>query len=467
VIYHNLYERSAVQTVTAAIIGTGHFSTALIAQAKKHPRLRVAALADRDAAALEKAMSQAEILPGEYALCDTAAGAERALRAGKIVCATQARLLFELPISIFVECTGNPEAGALHAVSALEAGRHVVMVNKETDSCVGPILRAMAEKKNLIYTPVDGDQHGALMQLVEWARDNGVEVISAGKSRDAEFIYDKKAGTITVYSDGGITIPKTITASLEDSGRRYFEELPESRKAEYLERRRDILKALNPRGGFDLCEMVIAANATGLAPAVSLLNDYILRTPEIPKVLCGAAGGGLLAGEGVVDVITNLHEPCEAGLGGGVFVVVRAENSYSRHILATKGCLSNKDGTAALVYRPYHLCGVEAPTTLLCAGLLGVGTGSRRYRQDYDIVQEAAVDLRAGEVMGGDHDTRLLTHIVPASPLAEGGPVPAHLLNGRALSCDVKKGTMITCKMIDRPEDSLLWNLREKQDDIK
>jgi predicted homoserine dehydrogenase-like protein len=464
VIYHHLYDKSPKPLVRAGLIGSGHFGITVIAQAGRLPRLDVRALADTDSRALEKALGEAEIPRGDYVFCDSPSEAAAAFEAGKIVCTLKPLLLVDLPLDVVVEATGNPEAGALHALRALEKGRHVAMVNKEADSCVGPFLRKIAEERGLVYSPVDGDQHGALMQMVEWARDNGLEVISAGKSRDAEFVYDPAEGTVTVYSDGGITIPETRRVRLNEEDKRYFESLPDDRIGEFLEKRRGILSALYPRGGFDLCEMVIAANAAGLGPDTPLLHDYILRTPEIPRALCAKKDGGLLSREGVVDVITNLRKTDEAGLGGGVFVVVRSDNPYAQNILVTKGCLSNSGHTTALIYRPYHLCGAESPTTLLCMGLGGIGTGSRSFRQSFDIVQSAAQDLKAGEVMGNDHDPRLLTSIVPASPISGGGPIPAHLLSGRRLLRDCKKGTVIEYGMVEQPRESTLWDLRRKQD---
>ena len=133
-------------------------------------------------------------------------------------------------------------------------------------------------------------------------------------------------------------------------------------------------------------------------------------------------------------------------------------------ILNTKGCISNKKGSTALVYKPYHLCGVEAATTLVAAGLYGLSLVDGSFRQDYDIVQEAITDLKKGDVMGNDHDERLLTHMVPARPISPDAPIPAHMLNGRRLKTDVPKGTIITYSMIEQPEASILWKLRAEQD---
>ena len=71
---------------------------------------------------------------------------------------------------------------------------------------------------------------------------------------------------------------------------------------------------------------------------------------------------------------------------------------------------------------------------------------------------------KKGDVMGNDHDERLLTHMVPARPIAPDAPIPAHMLNGRRLAVDVPKGTVITYSMIEQPEDSMLWTLRAEQD---
>lgn len=231
---------------------------------------------------------------------------------------------------------------------------------------------------------------------------------------------------------------------------------------ECVRRRKEILHELDPRGGFDLCEMVNAANATGLVPDTSLLHDFILHTPELPMVLCGPEYGGMLSRSGVIEVVTNLHERHEAGLGGGEWIVVHCPNAYSQMILATKGCLNNADQTVSLVYRPYHLCGVEASATLQCVGITGVSIGGDTAKQSFDIVQEAVVDLHKGDVMGNDHDTRMLTHMVPATRMQPDQPIPAHMLNGKVLACDVPKGTIITYGMVECPEHSALFDLRRQ-----
>ena len=146
--------------------------------------------------------------------------------------------------------------------------------------------------------------------------------------------------------------------------------------------------------------------------------------------------------------------------------MVACANDYSRQILTTKGLIANRAGTAALVYRPYHLCGVETPLSILCAAMLQVPTGATEYLPRFDAVAEAAVDLAAGEAVGGDSSKRLRVRIRPARAVGPDAPLPLSLATGNRLKQDVAAGATITVEMVERPADSTLWALRAEQDAV-
>ena len=260
------------------------------------------------------------------------------------------------------------------------------MVSKETDVTVGPILKRRADRAGLVYTAVDGDQHGLLMGLVQWARALGLEVLCGGKSLDSDRVYDPQANAI-VWSKGNIRIPD----------RRTFAAQTAEGPSAHVAQRRNILGRRGAIAGYDITELTIAANATGLVPDTDTLHTPIVRTVEIPEVLAPKEDGGILSHRGVIDCVSCLRQPGEPGLGGGVFIVVACENAYSRRILTTKGLISNAKGSAALIYRPYHLCGVETPITALVAGLLNLPTGATHYRPQFDIVARAKERLKTGD----------------------------------------------------------------------
>ncbi|MDR3562607.1 MAG: flagellar biosynthesis protein FlgA, partial [Negativicutes bacterium] len=197
-IYQHLYSQfQKKEHITAGIIGTGHFGTAVITQSMFSNHLSIPIVADQNIDNAKKAYNQAGVTGDKLVVCDSAAAAKRAMEQGKFVIVQDPMILMELPLDVIGESTGIPEAGARHALAAIKHGKHVAMINKETDSAVGPILQHLASQAGLVYTPVDGDQHGLLIGLFYWAKTLGLDVISAGKARDAEFILDRKKKTVT------------------------------------------------------------------------------------------------------------------------------------------------------------------------------------------------------------------------------------------------------------------------------
>ncbi len=332
------------------------------------------------------------------------------------------------------------------------------------DSVVGPILKKLAKDSGVVYSPVDGDQPALLMAMVEWARAIGLTVISAGKARDGEFILDEEAGTVSIKADG-ITVHEDYVAHIAPEDMPYFRMIPEGKVEEYLAKRAELLKDLPGAGAFDLCEMTMVANATGMRPACPDLTDAALRITELPVAYCAKKNKGIYETEGVIDVHTNLRRPDESGMGGGVYLVVRCDNAYSNYILTTKGQIPNYDCSAAVIYRPYHLCGVEVSTTILSAALLGLDTGTLEYKPYYDLIKRAERDIKAGEPLGTDHDLKLKAMIVPATRRALDSAVPGHMITGNVAVRDIKKGEIITYDMIEDRSDSVLWTLRAQQEE--
>ena len=455
-IYRPLFDRAGPdKVVRAGVIGAGHYATAIVTQSRAIPRLRAQAVADVDVEAGRRAFLSAGFADGDIAVCEGRADALRALEQGRRVVVGDALALMDLPLDVIVEATGVPEAGARHALEAIRHGKHVAMVNKETDVVVGPILKRLADCAGVVYTAVDGDQHGLLMGLVAWARELGLEVLSGGKFRNAEVVFDPASGTA---SQGRQTL------TLEPAAAKAMGAIPPGGVARAVAARRDLLGGMARIANSDVGELAIAANATGLMPDAEDLHCPVLRALEIPEALCIEAEGGILAQRGAIEGVTCLRHPLDVGLGGGVFIVVACENDYSRRILTTKGLVPNRRGTAALVYRPYHLCGVETPMSILCAGLLGVPTGATELLPRVDVVAQATEDLLAGEKVGGDDSPRLKALMRPAQSVRVGAPLPLQMAGGNVLTRHVPAGAVLTVDAVAAPADSVLWSLRAQQD---
>jgi predicted homoserine dehydrogenase-like protein len=443
--------------VRAGLIGVGEFGMTLLAQARRIPGFSVRVLCDLDAAKAKASFADAGLDPASLALCESAGAAEAALARGQSVLVTDRALVFDLPVDVVVEATGHPEVAAENALLAIEAGRHVAMVSKEADGVVGPILAQKARAAGLVHTPVDGDQPSLLIRLVEWARSLGLEITAAGKSSEYDFVLDPDGGTVTANR-------RTVAAP----GFAAMWSLADGERAEGLARRAAALAELPQRTVPDFCEMGIVANATGLAPDVPGFHAPVVRTVEVADVFCPRANGGLLSrDEGVIDVFNCLRRPDEASFAGGVFVVVRCHHRRSFELLRDKGHVVSRDGAHAMIYRPSHLLGVEAPRSIIAAARLGRATAAIPPRPVVDVVGRARRPLPAGTLLalGERHAIDGLDPLmIEAGPVSAARPLPYYLAAGCRLAREVAEGEVITCEMVEAPVDSTLWRLRAEQD---
>ena len=469
-IYSQLYRKACAQgPVRAGIIGAGHYGTAVLTQSMVIPLLHVAAVADSNLEAANRAFAHAGVPKEDVVICGSRAEALRALPKRRVI-VEDPLLLMDLPLDVIAESTGIPEAGALHAWEAIRHGKHVAMISKEPDSVVGPILKHLADQTGVIYTQVDGDQHGLLIGWVGWLQSLGIEILCAGKSRDAEVVFaDDFSSAWLSWHANAPACPLKDRTHVAPEDRPWLEFIREGHAAEYGAARHRILRNLSSvrAASFDLCESVIAANATGLVPDISEFHQPIVRISEIPRVLCRRAEGGILEKRGVIDLVTCMRGEHDAGLGGGVFAVIACENDYSRNILVSKGLIANQRQSAAVIYRPHHLCGVETPTSLLCATLLGVPTGNgASYRPRFDMALTTTRAMKTGEILDCEHDSSLKASLVPAASVRSLGLLPAHLGTGRRLNQDLPADTVITRDAIDIPANSFLLDLRRRQDEL-
>jgi len=439
---------SSSPPVRAGLIGTGHYATAVLAQAQAVPGLTIVAVADRTVPVALAACRRAGLADQQVAVCADRPAALRAIEARRLVVTDDPSLLLDLPLDIVAEATGDPEAGTRHALAAIAAGKHVAMVSKEPDVVVGPLLKRRADAAGLVYTPVAGDQHGLLIELVAWCRGLGLELLCGGKARDEEYVLD--GDSIAAAGRGRVTVPA--------ASRWAFEPIAPGEAARFVAARRRVLAGWPSAAEYDLCELAIAANATGLLPDRPALHAPAVRTREIPEVLCPAEQGGLLSAGGAIEAVTCLRRPESAGLGRRRVRRGRLRSDYAREILTTKGLLANARGTACLIYRPYHLCGVETPATLLAAGR-GRATEGLALRPRVDLVGRTRRPWRAGETLTGLTGPDWEPLLMPT-----GAGCPLYLLERARLREDLAAGTVVTAAMVEPPVGSVLWPLRAEQD---
>jgi predicted homoserine dehydrogenase-like protein len=451
---HSAHQKS----VRTLVIGAGEYGFSFIFQARRTRGMEVSAIHDLKIERAIAAFRHAGLPEEAITVCETLREAKAALEGGKVVVSGDALMLMQLPIDLVVEATGTPEAATVHAEAALRHGKHVVMVSKEADCVIGPLLQRRAKAAGLVYTPVDGDQPSLLMQLVVWARLIGLQVLCAGKASEYDFVYEPAVRRVT-----------SLGRSLEVPDLDALWELGDREARGVVEARGRLLAGIPQHTVPDLVEMGLVANAVGLDVDNPVFHAPVVRTPEIADVLTPVSLGGILGRQGVVDVVNSLRRPDEASLAGGVFVVVRCEDKRSWEVLRAKGHVVSRSGQSAMIYRPSHLLGVESATTVLAAVLQEQSSGAEEVRPRFDVVGRTTKSLGAGTVLaatGHHHEIDGVEGLLVEARRAEGpNPIPFYMMAGHRLVRDVPAPTLLTADMIVPPKDSRLWTLRREMEE--
>ena len=441
-----LAQRAAAgNPICVGIIGAGKFGGGLIAQLSRMRGMEASVIADVDLERIRAACSASGMAAERLQEASNAAAIDDAVRAGKCALVEDGRLVAESAlVDVVVEATGIPEIGARMAHHTIENGKHLVMVNVETDVTIGPYLRQLADKAGVVYTLVDGDQPGVTMNIVEWARTLGFEIVAAG--RGTIFYADDREGTPD-------TVPERFGFD-----------------AELVERRTINFKMFNSfRDGTKAqVEMTALANMTGLPPDVRGMHEPALNLADIPRAFSLREEGGLLSQHGVVELANSVADdgrtPLDDALGMGVFAVIRTDHPFIQEDLKGYYLHPGGDDQNFLLYRPYHLVAVEAPISIALAALYKQPTGAPLPQLTAEVITAAKRDLKAGEELDGGGGYTVVGLCEKAEIAGAENLLPLGLSTGARLKEDVAQNAAITYDMVDLDEDSFILELRRQQD---
>jgi predicted homoserine dehydrogenase-like protein len=408
--------------VRVGLIGAGKFGSMFLSQVRTTPGMHLMGIAD-----LSRARAVAALDATGWDT-DTALARDfdEARRTGRTVVTEDAAALIAADgLEVIVDATGSPAAGLHHALSAIEHGRHVVMVTVEADVLAGPLVAERARRAGVVYAAAYGDQPALVCDMVDWAEACGFRVVAAGK------------GTRHLPAFHGST-PETVWDNLAIA--------PEMARA----------GGMNPQmfnsfvdGTKSAIEMAAISNMTGLkAP-----RDGLLFPPcgvdDLPRVLRPRADGGILEETGMVEVVSSLEldgRPVFRDLRWGVYVVLEADPSqrgdYARRCFKEYGMVTDPSGRYTALYRPYHLIGLELGISVAAAALRGEATGSAIGFYS-DVAATAKRDLPAGTVLDGEGGYTVYGRIMRAEDSLALGALPIGLAHHVTLKTPVKAGAAV------------------------
>jgi predicted homoserine dehydrogenase-like protein len=398
----------AGRPVRVALIGAGKFGSMFLAQVPTIAGLEVAIIADLDP---DRARGACRSVGWD----ETRIAATRFSADGLEACHGEG-------VEVVIEATGHPEAGIRHALAAIEAGKHIVMVNVEADVLAGALLAAKARERGIVYSMAYGDQPALVAEMVDWARAAGFTVAAAGK------------GTKYLPHYHGVTPDDVWT---------HYGLTPDQAKE----------AGMNPQmfnsfldGTKSAIEMAAIANACDLDVPEDGLSFPPCGVDDLAHVLRPRAVGGQLEQDGMVEVVSSLERdgrPVFRDLRWGVYVVLKAPNDYAAACFKQYGLPTDSTGRYAAMYKPFHLIGLELSISVLSAALRGEPTGSTRAWRG-DAVAVAKRHLRAGENLDGEGGYTVFGRLVPASRSWGARMLPIGLAHGVGLIRDIPSGAVVT-----------------------
>ncbi len=424
---HSVYEKLLAlrKPIRVALAGAGEFGREMATQISHIRNMELSAISDLDCEKAKKVFLDAGIYENDIIFTDSVSKASELIRKGRHVILENALDLPKLPVDAICDVTGSPVFGAELAFRSIDAGKHTVIINIESDVGVGAILRRKADAAGVVYTEADGDQPSLIKGLYDHALVLGMNVKVAGKwtTIHPEEFWDTMDGRVN---------------------------------AGYMD------------GSKNQVEMCCVANMLGFKPDIRGMHKPALKLNEIADAFTLIEEGGILSDNKVVDVVNCLSRDgktrVESVLGGGVFIIASSENKVFNEVIQAKGIIHSKNGKNALIYRPYHLVGIEAPMSIIKAVLYNEPTAAPLETPVADVISIAKTDLKAGASLDGIGGITVRGEIETVECTRNNNYLPLCLAEGVKINRDIPKGTPLTYDMLEKDGDSFIWKLRKEQD---
>lgn len=410
--------------IRVAMVGAGFMGRGVALQILNFVQgMELVAISNRHLDGAKRAYLEAGV--EEVRTVETVKQLDDAVTQGHYAITEDAMLLCQVEvIDAVIEVTGIVEFGAQVAMKAIENCKHVVTMNAELDGTVGPILKMYADKAGVIFTGVDGDQPGVIMNLFRFVKSIGVKPVLCGNIKGLHDPY-RNPTTQEGFARKWGQNPAMVT-SFADGTKISFEQ-------------------------------AIVANATGMRVAKrGMFGPTVPTGTPIQQAANQYPLAALVEGSGIVDYVVGA-EPAP-----GVFVLGTHDHPIQQHYLNLY-----KLGTGPLYcfYTPYHLCHFEVPITAARAVLFGDATIAPINAPCVDVVATAKINLKAGQVIDGLGCYMSYGLCENSNTVAVQNLLPIGLAEGCLLKQDVLKDQVLTYNDVEIPKGRLCDKLRGEQNE--
>jgi predicted homoserine dehydrogenase-like protein len=409
--------------IGVALIGAGKFGSMFLAQVPTMPGIAVRAIADLNPDGVRQRLAGLGWEAGRIAVTRLTADVGEAVARDDV--------------DVVVEATGDPVAGISHALKAISAGKHIVMVNVEADVLAGPALARRARAAGVVYSLAYGDQPALIAEQVDWARAGGFRVAAAGKG--TKYLPEYHASTPdTVWKHFGISPEEARAAGMNSQ---MFNSFVDGTKS-----------AIEMAAVANACDLDVPENGLAFPPC---------GVDELAEIV-GAGGSE----KGIVEVVSSLNRDgteVARDLRWGVYVVFEAPNDYIAQCFHQYGMKPGRNGRYAAMYRPFHLIGMELGISIYAAVLRGEPTGAPGAFRG-DAVAVAKRDLKPGEKLDGEGGYTVWGKLIPARASLDRSALPIGLAKDIRLTRPVAAGEIVAFDDVALDRTTTAFSLRRESE---
>ena len=413
--------------IQVGIVGAGQMGKGLVSQIGLMKGMRATIVSDIRIESAKASYIHAGIPEDMIVEVSNASDADRFLKQGKYLITQDSDIVSQIgTVEAVVDATGVPEVGAKVAMNSIMNGKHIIMLNVETDVVIGPWLKKQADSAGVVYSGTAGDEPGAVRELYDFADALGFDIVAIGKGKNNKVDYTATPDSVREDAIARGVAPHMLCAFC-DGTKTMVEMTAMSNSMNYVP---------DVRGGY------------GIKAVYNDLKDVV------PNKFRLKSDGGMLNQLKVVDYID--------GIAPGVFIIV---TSRLPEVLGEMKYLKMGEGPNFVLYRPYHMCSLETPISIAMAVLNKQCTIAPDYGMVSETITVAKRDLAAGEYLDGIGGFTVYGTIERADVSKQINALPLGLITKKTnMKNSVKKGQIITYADVNLDDDSLVFQLRKLQD---
>jgi len=416
-------KKSLKKTINVGVAGsietdTGQKTQTLIEQINSLKNLRVKMFYNKNCDAARSILQNANLLKDSVYISHSG---KNHLDSGIVYTDNSEIFIDSDEIDIYIITEINAKDASEIIYNCLNTGKLVVNLNAISEATLGVIFKEIASCNDTIYSVGAGDEPAVTLDLINYCRMLGLEIICAGKGKN---------NPLNIYSNPDDFIKKSNEIDVSP-----------------------YLLASFVDGTKTMLEMAILSNAADIPIDIDGMHGPEANIRDLVRIFDLKSKGGILNKYNIIDYAIGDIAP-------GVFVIF---TSRQASIIKELQYLKMGTGPNFILFKPYHLGNIESPFSIYDIVLNKKPTLTANDKFRTMVAARAKKNLSAGTTLDFSGGYSFSGYAIDFQKFVKNNYAPLGLIEGSILKENVVKDEIITFSKIDKYKSTCLYNLWEKQ----